>query len=439
MDADLSVLRTGQQVVEALEKRPERKEKYLSKLFPPTKISLPIIGQDFTFYMDIMFITSLTVENDANRGQRKTKGENIREFDNLHYNYHGSPPEYSCALVLIEATSRWAWAYPLHSKNAKEILFVFKKFLENINMRISKLISDSGKEYNEIKKYNNAKHLFHYFQTNASQNTHTTLSRVDRFIRTLREILKEYYNTAKYPNWVPILDVIVKRYNRTFHSSLFLEDPKRRRKRKGKFIYKKIYYTPEQVWKNPELRRRIKIKDYLSKYKNYEKLDRKFKIGTVVRYRVMPGQLKYGKKNGFISANPAIIRERIGNSFRIQLKTVYDGNNEFTGSIITVPARDLCLNENIRPSRSRYNIENLMYLPRPDDPFEPSDSEEEEEEEEEPPPVEDFEPPAPPPPPAPREPPPPPPPPQIRTRSGRTIRRNMDPNFLYDTTINLFN
>lgn len=419
MDADLDVLRLGEQVVEAMEKRPVRREKYLTKLFPPTNISLPIIGQDFTFYMDVMYITSLTVENDTNMAQRKTRGENIREFDNLHYNYHGSPPEYSCALVLIESTSRWVWAYPLHSKNAKEILFVFKKFLKAINMKISKLISDSGKEYNEIKRYNNTKHLFHYYQANASQNMHTTLSRVDRVIRTLREIIKSYYNIAKYPNWVPVLDIIVKRYNRTFHSSLFLKDPT-----KNKL---KIFYTPEQVWKNPELRRRIKIKDYLAKYKNYQKIDKLFTVGTIVRYRVLPGQMKYGKKSGYISANPAIIRERIGNSFRIQLKTMFDGKDEFTGSIITVPARDLCLDENIQPTRSRYNIENLLHLPRPDDPFEPSDSDNDDEPEP---------PPAPAAPPAPRAPPRKKPAVQYKTRSGRIPKSTRDPNFLYDTTIN---
>ena len=103
------------------------------------------------------------------------------------------------------------------------------------------------------------------------------------------------------------------RYNNTPHSSLFLRDPDNRNR--------KIFYTPQQVWKNPELRRRIKIKDYLAKYKNYEYIDRNFKVGTLVRYRVLPGQMKNRQSKGFLSQYAGIIREKVGNSFKVQLKT----------------------------------------------------------------------------------------------------------------------
>lgn len=402
----LSLYSTNEKLKRATRKKREEEDeeiKYTTKPFPQWKLSLPIVGQDFTFYMDVMFLTNFTTEG-GEETPRKTKGIDIKQADDLHPNYIGFAPDYTCALVIIEGTTRRAWAFPLHTKNAKEILLAFKLFLADIDMKISKLISDSGSEYSEIKKYNNQRKLFHYFQVNASQNMHTTLSRVDRFIRTLREILKGYYNMASNPDWVSVLKLIVDRYNRTFHSSLFLKDPK-----KGN---KKIFYTPEQVWRNPELRRRIKIKDYMAKYKNYRILDRDFKEGTVVRYRVLPGQMKYGKSSGFLSLHTAIIRKRIGNSFKIQLKSRFDKKeNEFTGTQIIVPARDLCLESKISSPtpQSKYNIYNLLHNEeiKPTKPSLPS--------------------PSPPPPPSTSS-----PQQKYKTRSGRIIKQNKYSDYFYD-------
>ena len=79
------------------------------------------------------------------------------------------------------------------------------------------------------------------------------------------------------------------------------------------------------MWRNPELRRRIKIKDYLEKYKNYKYYDKNFKPGTLCYYRLLPKQLKNKNHRGFLSIYPAKIICKIGNSYKIQLKgEVYD-------------------------------------------------------------------------------------------------------------------
>ena len=188
---------------------------YLTERFPDKQHKdLPIIVQDFTYYMDIMFLNNLVEENRTKMRQRVSRGINIREEDEVHQRF-GYAPAYSCALVIIEGTTRKAWAFPLHTKDAKEVLFAFKIFLSDIDMKIAKLISDKGKEYSQIKAYNEAYNLFHYFQANASQNMHTTLSRVDRFIRTLRNIIRQYYTLAYEPNWVVMLRTLVDCYNNT--------------------------------------------------------------------------------------------------------------------------------------------------------------------------------------------------------------------------------
>lgn len=415
MADNLAVPTTGLEQYHALERDGARdNDPYVTRPFPETNLSFPIVSQDFTFYMDIMLITALSNENINELKIRKTRGVNIRVDDENHLDaLNNFAPEYTGALVLIESTTRKAWVFPLHTKNGREVLFAFKLFLCNIDMRISKLISDSGREYNEIKKYNERKRLFHYFQANASQNMHTTLSRVDRFIRTLRQMIRDYYNRARNPNWVAVIKRLVARYNETQHSSLFLRDPDRGGK--------KIFYTPNQVWHSPELRRRIKIKDYLAKYKSYQKIDRIFKVGTVVRYRVMPGKMKDMKSNGFLSQYTAIIRKRVGNSFEIQMKSYGDRRDEFTGSVITIPARDLYLERSVKPVRSKYSIDDMMH--GGDD----SDGSEDESD------SDDGGAPAPPVPAAPPVPPPvpPPAPAERRSRSGRLIRERRDSDFVY--------
>ena len=400
MALNLAEPATDQEIADALVRDGDRdNDPYITKPFPQTNFSLPIVSQDFTYYMDLMFITTLSEENINKLKMRKTRGVNIRMPDYEHLdNYNNFAPDYTAALVLIECTTRKAWAFPLHTKNGKEVLFAFKLFLGDIDMRISKLISDSGREFNEIKRYNNQKRLFHYFQVNASQNMHTTLSRIDRFIRTLRQMIRDYYNRARNPNWVPMIKRFVDRYNRTQHSSLFLKDPDRGNR--------KIFYTPEQVWRSSELRRRIKIKDYLSKCKNYAKMDRLFKPGRIVRYRVRPGQMKNIKTNGFLSQYTAIIRRRVGNSFEIQMKRFDDGRNDFTGAVIIVPARDLFLEKRVKPIRSKYSIDDMLNDSDSDDSDDDDDD--------------DGGAPAPVAPPAER-----------RSRYGRPLREQRDPDFIY--------
>ena len=381
---------------------------YLTERFPDKQHKdLPIIVQDFTYYMDIMFLNNLVEENRTKMRQRVSRGINIREEDEVHQRF-GYAPAYSCALIIIEGTTRKAWAFPLHTKDAKEVLFAFKIFLSDIDMKIAKLISDKGKEYSQIKAYNEAYNLFHYFQAIASQNMHTTLSRVDRFIRTLREMIKQYYRQARNPNWVMVLKLLVDRYNNTPHSSLFLKDPTRRDR--------KIFYTPQQVWKNPELRRRIKLKDYLAKYKNYKRLDRDLRVGTLVRYRVLPKTMKSRNQKGYLSQYVAIITQKMGNSYEIQLKTnddIIDDENDhvnthFSGDRVTVPARDLIPYEE-RRGNSKYNFGDL-FIDHP-----PSDDDDNDENDND---VDDD----PPPPAVIHPPPPPPPPPHGRRNEGDRLR-----------------
>lgn len=333
---------------------------FVTRDFPNPTNYLPIVSQDFSYTMDVMHITGVGAEAERGMfsGKRITRGANIRVRD---YNGEGAP-DWQSALVFVETTSRKAWVYPMHSKDQREVLENFKQFLSDTGMKVSKVISDMGREYDDIKKFirvygEDGKSLIHYYQVNASQGHHTALSRVDRFIRTLRGLIRKYYDLTKKGNWVIMMNFLIEQYNNSVHSSLFLKD---------KDGYKH-YYTPNQVWRNPVLRRRIKIKDYLEKRKNYHVIDNVLIPGTEVYYRIKSGRLKYMNHKGFLSQYPAIIRRKVGNSFRIQLKCERDieldrlenNTKHYSGKIVLVPYRDLYPKSKVKPPnkiRSKYKL-----------------------------------------------------------------------------------
>lgn len=343
-------------------------ERYTTKRFPRLNRDLPIVAPDHCYTMDIMFFTTILRESteDKKSYKRRAQAESIKVVDNSGFLLDGRyRPDYESALILVETTSRKAFAYPMHGKNAKEVLVCFKKFLTDVGMKIARLTSDKGQEYSLVKEFINKFKICEYLQVNSSQNQHTTLSRVDRFIRTLRNMIMQYYNSTDNANWFEVLQLLITAYNNSLHSSLFLRGLDKKKKKLRRF-----YYSPKQVYSNPELRRRIKIKDYLAKHKNYSIISGPdYWLGKEVYYRVLAGTMKYKTHAGFVSQYPAKIISRIGNSFRIQLKNNEDraadlkeqNTSHYSGKTILVPFRDIIpATPANRTLKSKYKIGDLI-------------------------------------------------------------------------------
>ena len=113
---------------------------------------LPIIAEDYTYTMDIMFITVVLQEesNSKRNWSRKTSGRLV-SWGPLE---EGDDPYIIGGLVLIETTTRKIFFYKLHTKDPREVLFCFKRFLMDVDGKIVRLISDKGEEYRLIKQYN---------------------------------------------------------------------------------------------------------------------------------------------------------------------------------------------------------------------------------------------------------------------------------------------
>ena len=205
---------------------------------------LPIAASPGSFTMDLMEISSYVVDNSNKPLYADTNVLNANR-------YAGG---YSYILVLIETTSRKLFAYPLKNKNSDSVLTEFKKFMKDIHDRIQYLTMDSGGEYSKVKKYLKEDKDYLNVKINevvAAEGRHTALSRVDRVIRTLREMLFNYFAEYDKFNWHEVLPYFVNVYNNTKHSALWLHIGKK----------SKAFFTPNQVYNSSRLMKLISQKD----------------------------------------------------------------------------------------------------------------------------------------------------------------------------------
>ena len=107
----------------------------INKRFPIAKRGfLPIVAEDYTYTMDIMFMSVVLGKNSAMNKIvfRQTRGIPIVEG----HGQVGDTPPVIGGLVLVETTSRKIFFYKLHSKDPREVLYEFKQFLSDVMVRL---------------------------------------------------------------------------------------------------------------------------------------------------------------------------------------------------------------------------------------------------------------------------------------------------------------
>ena len=296
---------------------------------------LPIVAPPNSYTMDIMNIESYIVDNEDNPLHAQTNSLNTNKFTG----------GYKHILVLIETTSRKLYAYPLKTKTADEVLGAFNQFLEDCNERIDHLTMDSGREYNKIKDLLKVRHddlCVTVHTVVASDGMHTTLSRVDRVIRTLRMMIFNYFSNFERYDWHNVLQLLVSAYNNTQHSSLFVYKGKRT----------KVYFTPNQVWNSNRLMKLIRAKDASSRNKGIQFKTRTMKLDGKFHFLVNTGEHMKGSKRGMRSNEVVQIKERVGNSYIVSSE-----NKELDGKVIPyrhlIPIRE---NSKLKESRLLSNL-----------------------------------------------------------------------------------
>ena len=118
-------------------------------------------------------------------------------------------------LTVIDVFSKFAFALPLKSKNADDVIKAFKIVFSK--RKPEKLQSDKGKEFvnDKMKKFLESKNI-HFFTSN---NENIKCSVVERFNRTLKSKMWKYFTSVGSRNWIDIISKLTEAYNNSVHRS----------------------------------------------------------------------------------------------------------------------------------------------------------------------------------------------------------------------------
>lgn len=170
--------------------------------------------------------------------------------------YKSENEGYNYILVAINAFSKKAWALPLKTKTGAEVAKCTEKILKSLKIPPKLIQTDFGKEYfnSDFKKVMEKFKIKHY-------RTYSDLkaSIVERFNRTLKNLLYKQFTIQGNHKWLEILGRLIKKYNKTVHSTIGM--------------------APDSVNKNNE---KLILQKYLDR-KSPKKVKIKYKIGDPVR------------------------------------------------------------------------------------------------------------------------------------------------------------
>ncbi len=124
---------------------------------------------------------------------------------------------YKFILCIIDVFSKYAWCVPLKNKSATTVLDAVKDVVKKSGRSPEKIWVDKGSEF-----YNK------HFQDWAKNNDITIYSTfgesksavVERFIRTLRELLSKKFSSSQSYAWVKMLPSTLNFYNHKFHKTI---------------------------------------------------------------------------------------------------------------------------------------------------------------------------------------------------------------------------
>ena len=155
-----------------------------------TRNKIIVSGIDDTFQADLIDVSSIKEFNDDNR----------------------------FILSCIDVFSKYAWAIPIKSKTAKDVLEAFKEIFKD-NRIPERLQTDEGNEFlnKSLKTFLSSfkKPIKHYIL-----NSEMKACIVERFNRTLKEKMWRYFTYKRTYRYIDILQDLLYSYNNSYHRTI---------------------------------------------------------------------------------------------------------------------------------------------------------------------------------------------------------------------------
>ena len=124
---------------------------------------------------------------------------------------------YQYLLVSIDIFTRKAFAVPLKFKNAESVIKGMEQTIKFFKPEI--ITTDNGKEYinKKLETLLQEHHIEHRF---VDVNQHTSLGIIDRWCRSIRNLINKYCTSHKTTRYIDVLPKLVENYNNTYHSTI---------------------------------------------------------------------------------------------------------------------------------------------------------------------------------------------------------------------------
>ena len=199
---------------------------------------------------------------------------------------------YKYIFTNIDVFSKIAYAFPLKSKKIQDIKSCFEKIFKNNKPKF--IWSDKepaflSKEMQQFFKDNNVK-IYH-------TNSHLKAVVIERFNRSLRELMMKHFTKNNNTIWYNILPKLIKTYNNRYHSTIKMV-PIKVNKSNEKYIKENIY-SYNKISKNPKfkindlVRISLKRRDLFDKPSgNIKWSEELFKIHSIKKSNVITYKIK---------------------------------------------------------------------------------------------------------------------------------------------------
>ena len=142
---------------------------------------------------------------------------------------------YDFIFTNIDIFSKYAWAFPIKSKKIQDVKLCFQKIFNERKPRY--IWSDKEPSFfsKEMLKYFEDNNVSIYFT-----NSHLKAVNIERFNRSLRELMMKEFVKNNNTVWYNILPKLIKAYNNRYHSTIKMK-PIEVNKLNGRYIKQNIY------------------------------------------------------------------------------------------------------------------------------------------------------------------------------------------------------
>lgn len=143
----------------------------------------------------------------------------LLQIDLIDYSQNTAPNGNKYILTIVDVFTRYAWAYPLRHKTAKDVKDAFVKFFDEIDVSkfpIKRIMSDDGAEWKGVfTEFLKEKGISHSVSNRSVAN-----GIVERFNKTIKGLLEKYLLDHPNVNKFTALTKVLPLYRETWHQTI---------------------------------------------------------------------------------------------------------------------------------------------------------------------------------------------------------------------------